>query len=119
MKWINVCNSSQCYHLICNCLFKTFRCVKKEQCEPFNDLDIREVEDAERHDLAEASFCPDPSNDLKSDPREGTNKEGLSIRSSVGKSEDLPETGYKCCHKDKILFKGISLRIFSICICSV
>ena len=40
--------------------FFYFSCVKKESCEEFNPLDIREVDSEERYALAETSFCPAP-----------------------------------------------------------
>ena len=67
-----------------------FSCVKSDDCE-FNALGIRDDIQIDTTALAEGSFCPAPDTILDIDPRKGT-----------GSDQILPDTGYRCCHKDNI-----------------
>ena len=51
---------------------------------------------SEQDSIAEVSFCPDPSIELNSDPRVA--KDAIS-----GGKKTLPQTGYQCCHKERII----------------
>ena len=69
--------------------FYFFSCVKSDDCQ-FNALGIRDDIQIDTTALAEGSFCPAPDTNLDIDPRKGTG------------SDQIPDTGYRCCHKDNI-----------------
>ena len=66
--------------------FHLFSCVKSDDCQ-LNTLGIR---DDIIPDLGEGTFCPAPYTNLDIDPRNGTD------------SDQIPDTGYRCCYKDNI-----------------
>ena len=63
--------------------------MKSDDCQ-FNALGIRDDIQIDTTALAEGSFCPAPDTNLDIDPRKGTG------------SDQIPDTGYRCCHKDNI-----------------
>ena len=63
--------------------------MKSDDCQ-FNALGIR---DDIIPALVEDSFCPAPDTNLDIDPRKGTG------------SDQIPDTGYRCCYKDNIKSK--------------
>ena len=74
--------------------------MKSDDCQ-FNALGIRDDIQIDTTALAEGSFCPAPDTNLDIDPRKGTTG-----------SDQIPDTGYRCCHKDNI--KQQYLDIFEI-----